>query len=102
MNPRSQSVEVERSVKFTTIVRGVGKEKFTYQWRCNGKNIDREISDTLTLSKITNDLGGSYDCVIQNEYGDSETSGATILSQSSSVFVSLNQTCYSVRYKAFY
>ena len=102
MNPPSQSVEVEQTVKLTAIVWGEGKENFTYQWRRNGINIDREFSDTLTLSKITKDLGGSYKCVVQNEYGDSETSGAIILSQLSSVFVSLNQTYISVRYKAFY
>ena len=48
----------------------------------NGVDINGETGDTLS---ITNDHSGNYECVIKNEYGDSETSGASVLSQLSNI-----------------
>jgi len=76
-----QSVEVSQPVKFTTAVSGVGKENFSYQWRHNGKDIDGETSNTLTIDSVTKDDGGTYECVVMNEYGDSITSNFSELSK---------------------
>ena len=85
MYPPRQSVEVTQPVKFTTTVSGVGKENFSYQWRHNGTDIDGETSNTLSIDKVTKVLGGSYECVVMNEYGDHIISGASVLSQLNNV-----------------
>jgi len=72
---------VTDTVKFTTTVSGVGKENFTYQWRFNGEDINGEISNTLTINSVSKDDGGNYTCVIVNEFGDSSTSSASVLSE---------------------
>jgi len=74
VDPPSQSVEVEDTVKFTTKVRGVGEEKFSYQWRHNGIDIQGETSKILTLESVTESNHGSYTCVVRNEYKDVATS----------------------------
>ena len=83
----SQTVEATQIVKFTTTVSGVGRENFQYQWRHNQIDINGEISDTLTVDGTTRDLGGRYECVVKNEYGDSATSGTFALSQLKQCFV---------------
>ena len=77
----SESVEVTQPVKFTTTVSGAGKENFSYQWRHNGEDINGETSNTLTIDSVTKDDGGTYECVIKNEYGDSITSNFSELSK---------------------
>ena len=79
--PPSQSVEVTQPVKLTTTVSGVGKENFSYQWRHNGKDINGETSNTLTIGSVTKDDGGTYECVVKNEYGDYSTSSTYVLSK---------------------
>ena len=76
-----QSVEVTQPIHFTTTVSGVGKENFSYQWRHNGQDINGEISATLTIDSVTKDHGGSYECVVQNEFGDCVTSNASMLGE---------------------
>jgi len=68
-------------VKFTTTVSGVGKENFSYQWRHNGEDIKRETSNTLTVDSVTKDDGGTYECVVKNEYGDCAVSNISELSK---------------------
>ena len=70
VDPPSQSVEVTETVKFTTTVYGVGKENFSYQWRHGGKDVDGETSSTLTIDSVMEDHSGTYECVVNNEYGD--------------------------------
>jgi len=82
VNPHSQSVEVTRTVKFTTTVSGVGKENFSYQWRHNGEDINGETNNTLTIDNVAKNDGGTYECVVKNEYGDSVTSNISELSKS--------------------
>ena len=79
VDPPSQSVEVRRPVQFTTSVRGVGKENFSYQWRHNREDINGQTSITLTIVSVTKDHGGSYECVVKNEYGDCVISNASML-----------------------
>ena len=79
--PPSHSVEVTQPVKFTTAVRGVGKEKFSYQWRHNGEDINGENCNILTIDSVSNDRCGYYECVVMNEYGDEHLSKAAKLSE---------------------
>jgi len=81
VDPPSQSVEVTQSVTFTTTVSGVGKENFSYQWRHNGEDIIGETSNTLTIDNVTKDDGGTYECVVKNEYEDCVTSNIFELSK---------------------
>jgi len=81
VDPLNQSVEVTDTVKFTTTVSGVGKENFTYQWRFNEEDVNGEISNTLTINSVSKNDGGNYECVIMNEFGDSSTSSASVLSE---------------------
>ena len=70
VDPPSLSVEATHPVQFTTSVRGVGKENFSYQWRHDKEDINGETSSTLTVDGVTKDHGGSYECGVKNEYGD--------------------------------
>ena len=79
VDPPSQSVEVTKLVKFTATVSGVGKENFSYQWRHNGADINGETGNTLTIDSVTNDHIGNYECVVENEFGDSVTSSESEL-----------------------
>ena len=79
--PPSHSVEVTHSVKFTATVHGVGKENFTYQWRHNGVNIERETHNTLTIVNVTVNHSGNYDCVVMSKLGDCVTSNTSELSK---------------------
>ena len=74
VNPPSQSVEVTDSVKFTTTVSGVGKDKFSYQWKHNGVNIKGEIKGTLTFDDVTKNHSGRYQCFVTNQFGDNDNS----------------------------
>jgi len=78
----SQIVKVTEPVKFTATVNDVGKENFSYQWRHNGEDIYGETSNTLTMYSVTKDDGGTYECVIMNEYGDCVISNIIELSKS--------------------
>ncbi|XP_065894736.1 uncharacterized protein [Dysidea avara] len=79
VDPPSRSVEVTQPVKFTTTESGVGKENFSYQWRHNGEDINGETSNTLTIDSVTKDDGGTYECMVKNEYGDYCTSNVAKL-----------------------
>jgi len=68
-----------KSTKFTTTVSGVGVENFTYQWQHNGEEMNGETGDTLNLNNITGKVGSSYQCIVQNQYGDSDASSAELV-----------------------
>ena len=76
VDPAIQIVEVTKPVKFTTTVSGVGKENFSYQWRCNGEDINGGISNTLTIDSVADDKVGTYECVVKNEFENCVTSNA--------------------------
>ena len=59
VDPPSHSAEVTDSVKFTTTVSGVKKEKFSYQWKHNGVDINGETKETLIIDDATNEFGDS-------------------------------------------
>jgi len=79
VSPPSQSVDTMKSTKFTTAVSGIGVEKFTYQWQHNGVEMNGETGDTLNLNNITGKEGGSYQCIVNNQYGDSNISSAQLV-----------------------
>ena len=75
----SQSVEVTLTATFTTMVTGVGSNNFTYQWRHNGTIISRETEDTLMITNVMESDSGEYECIITNQFGDTNTSTVVML-----------------------
>ena len=87
MTPSSQSVEVTHTAMFTTTVSGVGMDNFTYQWRHDGTNITGKTGDTLMITNVMESDSGDYDCIVTNEYGDSDTSDVVVLMVTSELSV---------------
>ena len=77
--PSSQSVEVTHTATFTTTVTGVGSDNFTYQWRHNGTIISGEIEDTLVITNVMESDIGDYECIVTNQFGDTDTSDVVVL-----------------------
>jgi len=76
--PSNLSVEVTHNTTLTATVSGVGMENFTYQWRHNRTIIDDEINDTLVITDVMTSDTGEYDCMVTNQYGDSDVSSASV------------------------
>ena len=85
--PSSQSVEVTHTAMFTTTVSGVGMENFMYQWRHNRPIITGETGDTLMITDVMESDSGDYQCIVTNEYGDSDTSDVVVLMVTSELSV---------------
>ena len=83
--PSSQSVEVTHNATFTTMVTGVGSNNFTYQWRHNGTIISGETGDTLIITNVMESDGGEYECIVDNEFGDTNTSTIVVLMVTSKI-----------------
>ena len=77
--PHTQYVEITQTARFTAMVDGTGKENFSYQWKYEGSDISGETVDTLKITNTTESHCGRYECIIRNEYGDSETSSAFLI-----------------------
>ena len=77
--PSSQSVEVTLNVTFTTMVTGVGSDDFTYQWRHNQTIISGETEDTLMITNVMESDSGEYECIVTNQFGDTNTSPVALL-----------------------
>ena len=75
--PSSQSVELTHTATFTTVVTGV--RPFSYQWRHNGSIISGETDDTLIITNVVPDDTGVYNCKVMNQYGDSDSSLASLI-----------------------
>jgi len=87
VSPSSQSVEVASNATFTTTVSGVGVENFMYQWRHNGTIISGETGDTLMITNVMESDSGDYECIVTNQYGDSDTSDVVVLMVTSELCV---------------
>jgi len=87
VTPSSQSVEVTQTAMFTTTVSGVGVENFMYQWRYNGTIISGETGDTLMITNVMESDSGDYECIVTNQYGDSDTSDVVVLIVTSELYV---------------
>ena len=81
--PSSQSVEVTRDVTFVTMVTGVGSNSFTYQWRHNGTIINGETGDTLLITNVMEVNSGNYSCIVDNQFGNTDTSNVVVLTVTS-------------------
>ena len=77
--PSSQTVEVTLNATFTTMVTGVGSDNFTYEWRHNGTNISGETGATLMITNVMESDSGEYECIITNQFGDTDTSPIVML-----------------------
>ena len=77
--PSSQSVEVTLTATFTTMVTGVGSDDFSYQWRHNGAIISGETEDTLMITNVMESNSGKYECIVTNQFGDTNTSPVVML-----------------------
>ena len=53
-------------------------ENFMYQWRHNGTDIDDETNGTLIITDLMINNTGNYECIVTNEYRDSEASSASL------------------------
>ena len=73
----NQSLEVTLTATFTTMVTGVGP--FTYQWRHNGTIISGETEDTLMITNVMESDSGEYECIVTNQFGDTNTSPVVML-----------------------
>ena len=87
VTPSSQSVEVTHTAMFTTTVSGVGVQNFMYQWRHNGTIITGETGDTLVITNVMENDSGDYECIVTNEYGDSDTSDVVVLMVTSELLI---------------
>ena len=77
--PSSQSVEVTNTATFTATVTGVGSDDFTYQWRHNRTIISGETEDTLMITNVMERDSGDYECIVTNQFGDTDTSDVVVL-----------------------
>ena len=77
--PSSQSVEVTHNATFTTMVTGVGYNNFTYQWRHNGTIISGKTGDTLVITNVMESSSGEYECIVDNQLGNTNTSNVVVL-----------------------
>ena len=75
--PSSQTVEVTSTATFTTMVTGVGP--FTYQWRHNGTIISGATEHTLMITNVMESNTGDYECIVTNQFGDTDTSDVVVL-----------------------
>ena len=77
--PSSQSVEVTDTATFTATTTGVGSNNFTYQWRHNETIISGETEDILMITNVMESDSGGYECVVTNQFGDTDTSDVAVL-----------------------
>ena len=77
--PSSPSVELTHNITLSTTVTGVGSSNFTYQWRHNGTIISGETEDTLMITNVMESNSGGYECIVTNQFGDTNTSPVVML-----------------------
>ena len=77
--PSIQNVEVTLTATFTTMVTGVRSDNFTYQWRHNETIISEETEDTLMITNVVESDSGEYECIVTNQFGDTNTSPVVML-----------------------
>jgi uncharacterized membrane protein len=55
-----------------------GSDPMTFQWRLNGAEIDGATEPTLVIEQVSPADAGSYDCVLENDCGDTDTDNALL------------------------
>ena len=69
----------KNGVTFTATVDGVGKDRFTFKWKHNDKDIDGKTANTLIITNPDESDEGKYVCVVSNEYEDEAESAPVSL-----------------------
>lgn len=75
--PASRSVAAGQSVTFT--VSATGAASLTYQWRKGGTPIPNEAGASLTLTSVSFEAAGNYDCVVTNTGGSTISAAAVLI-----------------------
>ena len=79
MEPQIQNVEIEKRAKLTANVSGVGIENFSYKWKHDGIDMTGETGKTLEISCMASSNGGKYECIVENKFGDGNSSTAQVI-----------------------
>ena len=74
--PHSQTVRPGTDLFFN--VGATGAQPTTYQWQCNGTNIDGATTQNLFLTNIPASAAGTYSCTVANGHGAPATTSATL------------------------
>ncbi len=74
--PQSQAVSAGANVTFT--VSASGSQPLSYQWNFNGGPINGATASSLVLNGVTAGDAGSYDVVITNLFGQTNSDVATL------------------------
>ena len=74
--PQSQVVAVGASANLSVVV--AGTPPLSYQWRFNTTNIAAATGSVLTLANVQLTNAGSYDVVVTNLYGSTNSFAATL------------------------
>jgi len=74
-HPSSISASLLGSAQFTVNASG---DNLAYQWRKNGKNINGQTTNTLTLNSLQASDAATYTVVVSNEQGSLVSNGAVL------------------------
>ncbi len=83
-HPASRVGVVGGTTSFAMAATGTGPLR--YQWRFNGANLDGETNDTLVLTGLQLADAGTYQAVVYNGAGSTDSSNATLVVRSSATF----------------
>jgi subtilase family serine protease len=88
LQPLAQTAVAGEAVTFT--VAAIGSTPFFYQWAFGGTNISGETNTTLTLTNVQLNQAGSYQVLVSNAYGSTNSSNATLNIYTVPVITSFN------------
>jgi len=74
VSPALRSVEVTKMVQFMCVADGYRSDQFRYQWRINGTSIDGATDKVFSISSVSEEDSGSYECVVTNHWNDMNVS----------------------------
>lgn len=77
--PSEGKVNTGKSVKFTCLASGVGKNDFEYQWFMNREPVPGEDTETYEIKSVSVLETGNYSCSVKNNNGDVGRSEIAIL-----------------------
>ena len=75
VEPQTQDVEIKQPAKLTAKASGVGIETFKYKWKHNELVM---TGQTLEFACTDRSNSGRYECIVENEYRDSNKSSAQV------------------------
>ena len=88
IEPANVTTEVGTMATFECIAKGYQLDTFKYQWRFNNGMIANSSDKTLTLSPVTEDHSGMYECVVTNYWNvTAKSSPAQLIITSNECFV---------------